>query len=289
MTLAIDGSATINNSGGSSSQSINLTTTKVGDLIILLVQQTGSVQSTITDSIGLTWTLRGSIQDGSTSATRYEEWYAVWSGSGTITITVTITTSAVIVITAFGVTGYDTSKIFDSGASVFPLTTTSPAQQNSFSGSYSTNDANTLAFVFYGGNFVGAGNQQTINTDAGYTTIQSDLEGNGFSTLAEYIVNTSPVSAAPLTASDSTLNAWYTILVDAIRAAVPAPPPTPPSVVTPPKAVIPSKITPPVTVPIYNAKQLIGSQRISNIQQPNIETPTTAVGKIFKDGRYIKQ
>jgi hypothetical protein len=295
MALSIDGKAVIDNGGSNASQSISLTTTKAGDLLILLVQQAQSTfpgsQSVISDSVGLSWTLRSHIVDNSTSQTRCEEWYAIWSGSGTITITAAFQTGSangVIALMAFGVSGYDTSNIFDSGASSFPLSSTSPAQQASFNASYSTKDANTLVFIFYGGNFVGAGNQQTINTDPTYTTIETDLEANGFSTTSEYKINSSSVSGASLTAQDSTFNAFYSIIVDAIRQAVPAPPPSPtPSAPSSSKITILPKVTPQVSVPIYTAKQLIGTAHVPNGAQPNIETPVTAVAKIFKNGKYV--
>lgn len=125
MALALDGSGHIGTAVGTST-TVNLTTSVANDVIIVVVTVNDVTVSSVTASniSGLTLRKRQAISGG---GFYIEEWYGVASGtlsSETITINFSGTTS-LATIDAFGISGADTSTIFDSNGALPDGQTTS--------------------------------------------------------------------------------------------------------------------------------------------------------------------
>ncbi|MHB8153784.1 MAG: hypothetical protein ACYDG3_12115 [Bacillati bacterium] len=286
MVLGLDGFAQANNAGSSTSQAVTFTTLHAGDVIIALVLQTSGVQSTVTDSNGLTWTLRKTITN---SPMILEEWYAIWNGSGSITVTDNTSVpvgNVVIDLTAFAVSG--SSGQFDPSPS-FPSTGSTGVSVTSFTTpSYTPSENIGFIFGFFIANFGGASTQEPLSsTNANYSVISSDEEANGFSAMSNYRI-TSSIATDSQTVQGTGGSATWSTLIDVLLPAVPpTPPPTPSAASSVAQISIPSKVTPAVVVPIYSPNQLIGNASVPYGSPVYRETPVTAVKRVFKNGKYL--
>jgi hypothetical protein len=127
MTLAIDGAVSGLN-GSYPPTTFNLVTTQDNDVLIVTAGSFDSggykTVTGITSNPALTWTLRKRVQYIHGSAYQnFEEWYAVWTSHGTISITVAVSGAPNVqgwTGIAFGISGADTTTIFDSNAGANP-------------------------------------------------------------------------------------------------------------------------------------------------------------------------
>ena len=143
--------------------------------------------------------------------------YAVWSGSGSITLTFTTggTGNTGTAVVCFGVTGYDTSSIFDSGAPAYATgATTNPSL------SMSTSNANDLLI----GSLAQQGKNVAITAGSSFALVPSSsisggsgASSNWVSSADEYKTVTSSGSQT-IGFTDSSTNAWVEI-TDAIQQA----------------------------------------------------------------------
>lgn len=120
MALALDGS--VHGNATAASLGVSLTTANANDIIVVIATiNSGPVTSVVGG--GLTWNFV--IADGPTAASQIEFWYAVAASAlSSVTITVTQTGSGFITVDAFGISGADTSTIFDANASTPDSSTT---------------------------------------------------------------------------------------------------------------------------------------------------------------------
>jgi hypothetical protein len=141
VSLAVDGAAHANFSG--TSGSLSLTTKNANDVIIACVQVNGTTVASITGP-GLTFTLR-KRQATTDSPPNYEEvWYAVAPSAlsaGTITVTLSAATTY-CTVDVFGISGANTTTIFDGNSSLPAATTNGPV-------TLSTSNAHDFIFGTY--------------------------------------------------------------------------------------------------------------------------------------------
>lgn len=136
MALALDGSAH-GNSGSASSQAVTLTTALAGIIYVVILTNGGPITG-VSDTAGLTYALRASASAGGSNV--IETWYAVSAGAHTSNVITATTTSAnFITVEAFGVSGCDTSTIWDAHAGI-PVTAGGAAPVTPLSISTSTAD-----------------------------------------------------------------------------------------------------------------------------------------------------
>ncbi|MGB8780552.1 MAG: hypothetical protein WCD81_07885 [Candidatus Bathyarchaeia archaeon] len=216
MTIKIDGSVEAGVSGSSIPLSLQIENNN--DVIIVAVgtlDHNGYVTvSQIASSPSLTWKKRQS-QTYYTSSGYYEdfeEWYAISPSSGSLSITVTLTSAPSWSGqgVAFGISGADTTIIFDSNANANP---TGSGHGTTCSVSISTSNVNDL--------IVGLVSTSGFQPQAGsaYTPIQLKTQIG-----SEYNVVSSPQSGTIVDFSFSTT--FWIEIADAIVAGpdIPAPP-----------------------------------------------------------------
>lgn len=122
MALALDGSANVN--ATANSLGVSLTTSNADCVIVVSITTNGGPVTGVTAS-GLTFSKHAEKPGG--SAATIELWIAVAASPlSSVTITVTTTWSQFLTVTAFGVSGADTSTIFDGNASVPDERATAP-------------------------------------------------------------------------------------------------------------------------------------------------------------------
>jgi hypothetical protein len=187
-TATIDGTASNYNTGGSS-VALSLTTTNAADVIIVFVtylKGSSGGNVTISDTAGLTWTLRTSVSQsyGSSGLENIiSEFYAVTTSVLTNdTITVSGSSGNNFFAEAFGINGANTSSPFDPNNSLVGEYTSYAAEVTSLSTALiSTTDTNTMLLSYWGGdsgstgfaNKGGTGVQSLTNTDGTLTLSQS--------------------------------------------------------------------------------------------------------------------
>lgn len=110
MALALDGSGSASN-GSASSINVSITTANANDIIILAAEANGGPITGVSGG-GLTWVFKGRDTNGPSSP--MDLWYAVAAGTlSAASITVTQTSAAFISVGILGISGADTSTIFD--------------------------------------------------------------------------------------------------------------------------------------------------------------------------------
>ena len=123
MALALDGSVA-GNSSSAGSLGVSLTTSNSDDVICVLATVNGGPVTSVT-ATGLSFTKRANV--GVSASSQIELWTAVAASTlSSLTITVAQTSSSFITVCAFGVSGADTSTIWDSNGGL-PATSTSAA------------------------------------------------------------------------------------------------------------------------------------------------------------------
>ena len=205
-TLALDGNGfTSKPFVASTSASVNLTTSKANDVIILEIVQNGASVSAVSDTAGLIWHQRAIA--GSGSSTIYE-YYAIAANALTAdAITVSFAgTASYADVNAFAVSGANTSSPFDGNGSV-------PVTAATSSGAVTTSNANDFIFAGYRFN-----SNSTPGAGSGWTAINA----SGGYYLSEYQIVSATQANLVATASSADQNGG---IVDAIVQA-PAPPAT---------------------------------------------------------------
>jgi hypothetical protein len=178
MALALDGEV-IGGNGGAD-DAVVLTTSAAGQICVVITVNNTTVSS-ITDSAGLTYSLRAT----SGGASPIELWSARSNGaqaSNTITVTYAGTATFGRVI-AFGVSGTDASDPWDDHASTPNTGTSDPATVST-----------TASDTFIIGAFRGSTSDPTAGTD--YTEIGTQ---NGSFTLVEYKIVAAPQTGLSVT------------------------------------------------------------------------------------------
>jgi hypothetical protein len=157
------------------SGSTKLTTTQTNDVIYVTVAIKGTQTASVSGA-GLTWSQRGLI---STTYGKIYAFYAVSAGLlSAATISTTLSSSVRFVITAFGVSGVNTTAPFDPNlGSPATATGTSLTPTVTFT-TTSTND-----FII-GAAFIN--NNPTITNRAGFTTIMTLTSGTSMNSASEY-------------------------------------------------------------------------------------------------------
>lgn len=184
MALAIDGTASLYSSSGTSVQ-VTLTTTAAG-LIAVAILANSSTVSTVTDSAGLTYTKRSS--GGSPDVIEY--WYAKSLGahaSDVITVTF-VGTATFCSVAAFGISGCDTTNPFDTNAAL-------PNHGNADPRSITTSNVNDMLL------YMGRSSTATNSAASGWTLI---LTG-GF-LLTQYQIVSATQSALSVSLGSGTSN-----------------------------------------------------------------------------------
>jgi len=207
MVLALDGSVQAAHSAGVIT--LALTTAIANDVIIVGVHTQHKLAYSTVSSVtaaGVTFAKRQSVAQIDGEGGTYfddEEWYTTWTSSGLLTITVTLSVTPFYRAfgVAFGISGADTTTIFDSNAGANPTGTgwtTDPHVH------ITTSNANDFIFGLLGTN---ASTAPTVG--AGYTQIQLA----GF-TSSEYMV----VSAtqAGTTVNFTLAKAAWSMIADAV-------------------------------------------------------------------------
>jgi hypothetical protein len=193
--LELDGQGFVSNPNPSKGPvSVALTTTQPNDVIVLDVVQNGSAVKSVSDSAGLTWTLRATTGSGSETISEY---YAVAPAAlpaDSISVSFNGPTSYVD-LNAFAVSGADPAAPFD-GAAPSAAATGEPAITSS----------NPNDFVFAGYRFQ---NDQSPSAGGGWTAIES---AGGYY-LSEYQITSAAQTNLVATASTADQNGG---IVDAI-------------------------------------------------------------------------
>lgn len=192
MVLALDHSVTANASSGATLALPGLTTTNTNVVAVVFVLLNGSAAavtvSSITDTAGLTWTLRTRLSAaGGDAKQSVEEWWAT-SASALSSNVITLNLAGTMVFataSAFGISGADTTTPFDVNGSL----PSSSATNNSTSVTLSTTAANTMVLGCFR---EGSAGSPTAGT--GYTQIL----GANFM-LTEYQIFTSAQTSLAVT------------------------------------------------------------------------------------------
>lgn len=177
--MAIDGGISGTTLSGNN-LSVTLTTTSTNDVIYLFSKSLSSNIGSITDTAGLTWVNRG-LCSGTPSA---EGWYAISSGaltSDVITAHYPIGPGSTRV-TAFGVSGANTSSPFDGNGSIPSCLL--QASGSSAAVTISTNNANDMLIASLGvtstlgtltrpSGFISSGIASGTVTDTSYDIVSS--------------------------------------------------------------------------------------------------------------------
>jgi hypothetical protein len=215
MVLAIDGSAT-GEASGAGSVTCTLTTTKAGDVIILLVDVNSQANyPTITDGSNLNWIVRARVMNGTNGHTVTEFVAVAASALTNDIIRASVGTSGNLAMVAFGVSGVSNPATpFDPNAGA-PGTGYGGSGQ-SLSAAISTTQASALIIGLFQ-----AGGTQTFGAGSNFTPI---AQSSGPPTVfAEYQLVGSPQTGLSVPASDSSSNTW-TAIADAIVASGGVPP-----------------------------------------------------------------
>jgi hypothetical protein len=177
--LTIDGTPQVSQSA-LITQVVTISTANNNDVIVVLTWHNGGNESgspPISDTAGLTWTLRGNV-----TANNTKSWYAIAPSALTADVISMHYTAAVTgSIAAFAVTGANTSSPWDPNVALPNLTT-------SGNGSITTTNPCTMPI------FLVKNNSGSPTAGAGWT----QLVGSGF-TLMEYQKVTAPQSALAAT------------------------------------------------------------------------------------------
>ena len=192
-----------------------MTTANANDVIILNIAENGTTVSTISDTAGLTWTLKAVA--GSASGTPLYQYYAIAPNAlSADTITVNFTgVQPYVDLNAFGISGANTSSPFDTNTSL-------PGTSASGTVSATTSSANDLIFATYR-----FGSTSSPNSGSGWNTINAS--GNYY--LSEYQIVSATQAGLVATASAADENGG---IVDAVVAATLSTGPTPTSIVESP-------------------------------------------------------
>jgi hypothetical protein len=167
----LDGQASTRLLTKANSITVSLTTTRSNDLIYVAVA-IGNNSATVSSisGRGLTWQLRGTA--GSTAAGIVYTYYAIASSPLTAApITVQISSNEYIVLTAFGVSGIDTTNPFDSGLSQVPAAIVGAGATASASFNAKTKNDFIIGAIIVDGTIVNS------ITGAGFTTISKLSSG----------------------------------------------------------------------------------------------------------------
>lgn len=155
MALALDGSVQAN--ATASTINVSLTTTQNNDIIVVMILTNGAPVLTVTGT-GITFSGTARASAG-TGGNKIEEWVGVAASPlSAVTITVTTTSSAFATVTAFGISGADTTTKFDSNGTL-------PGTATGGTITYSTSNANDFAVGAF--RMASTGNP----TQSGHTTI----------------------------------------------------------------------------------------------------------------------
>lgn len=158
-TLALDGNGFATRPfAASGSLGVALTTTNPNDVIVLEVVQNGAGVKSVSDSAGLTWTLRGIAGAGSQTISEYYAIAPSALSADNITVAFNGATSYVD-LNAFAVSGANTAAPFDM---------TSPAAIASGPGAVTTSNSNDFVFAGYRFEY-----DQTPQAGEGWTTLKS--------------------------------------------------------------------------------------------------------------------
>jgi len=210
MTLAIDGAVSGLN-GSYPPTAFNLVTTQDNDVLIVTAGCGSSTYKTvtgITSNPALTWTLRKRVQWSQAGTWNFEEWYAIWTSHGTITITVAV--SGVPDIQgwtgiAFGISGANTTTIFDSNAGANPSANGTSANPTVNISTSNANDIIVGLLYVYGG---------SPSVGSGFTLIAKDVNNLEY---GEYKVVTATQSATAVNYTNTAT--YWSLIADAIMQA----------------------------------------------------------------------
>ena len=194
MALAIDGK--VLGTASAANLTVSLTTTSTNDVIIVVAACNGGPVVSVT-SPNLTFTRRG----GTTGGFCIEEWWA--PSSGTLSaeqIKVTQTTSGVLAVTAFGISGANTSTPYDTHSGL-------PVTANGSQPSVSTSNANDIIL----GMFRLTSSTGTIGS--GFSSIE-----NGDFMLVEYKIVSSTQTSLSVTETGTNNGAIGDAIVQATAA-----------------------------------------------------------------------
>lgn len=142
MALSVDGSAT-NTTAASNACTVTLTTSNANDIIALWARSAGTASAVSSVSGGgLTWNLRKAILRG--TSVSLELWWALAASplSSTVITTNFVGSNGANRLTAFGVTGANTTTPFDTDASL-PASAQSASSQSE-APTISTQNSNTM-------------------------------------------------------------------------------------------------------------------------------------------------
>lgn len=205
--LAIDGSDYQNNPSGTNSTSTPLTTSESPDVIIafISVHSNVTVATTISDTFGLSWTLRYN-----TSVSAYDaqvfEWYAISNSPlAGDKIKVSINATESFDMKVFGVAGVNTASPFDSG---FPVVFHGGTDTPSRLVTTTNADDMILGLAYINGG-------PTVTPGSGFSCVGKANSctsfGNNPVSYAQYSIVSSPQTNLPDSAKLSTNNNWIMI------------------------------------------------------------------------------
>jgi hypothetical protein len=161
MTVGLDG--TVIAQAKAATIKAALTTTQANDVIIFVGVSAATTTITAVVATGLTFTQRSSSSVA--AAMTMSEWYAVATGAFSNTITATFSASGTVSIIAFGVSGANTTALFDSNAALPNWASVTAA---SITGTISTSFPNDFVFQVVGNQVTEA----TATVPAGFSTIE---------------------------------------------------------------------------------------------------------------------
>ena len=223
-TPALDGSAT-GSFTSAASGTVTLTTSLSNDVIVVMVEDedvNNAVVRTVSSvtATGLAFAHRST---GSINASPYTEtevwWAAAASALSSKTITVTLSGSIDDAsIVAFGVSGANTATPWDANGAL-PATATGASSANPTVNGVSTSNANDMLLGFTGLSLPGSGTPATETAGAGYTLIQTQVNGGATGAseaAAEYKVVAATQSSVSV--AFATANTNWIMTGDAIQA-----------------------------------------------------------------------
>lgn len=216
MTLAFNG--TFHLSGGSSAGTSTLTTTGLtttgAGLLGIAISTNGATVTGVSDTLNGSWsnTINSTACIANTSGDIIQFFWVQSSGAMSASVTTTITFNntgwAYVVFDMFGVTGYNTSTIFDAGGTAG--TTGTPVLVNGAGDCViTTATANTMILAMYRCN-------DPANAGSGFTVFTGGTVEHDFCLTEYQIVSTSQTS---LTCGGGTANSANSGIAIAIQAA----------------------------------------------------------------------
>lgn len=213
--IATDGSSNGFSTGTGTANTV-LTTTQGNDIILLFLSwdSAGSTTFTISDTAGLSWSLRASENTGSSTAVT-REYYATSTNPLTndkITATASGGTSALKLI-AVGVSGANTITPFDANA-LMPSTANKQSSVAVISANVNTNNANDMLILF----IVPQGGSTVFTYNAGFTQTNY-VTGSETAAVANKVITTLQTNI-PIGASFTPSGAT-SLIVDALQQAPP--------------------------------------------------------------------